>query len=42
MLKFCNIKENGATVEYALARLEIEIESAKKENIVAININQFL
>ena len=38
MLKFCNIKENGATVEYALARLEIEIESAKKENAVAIKV----
>ena len=31
MLRFINLKEDGYTVEYALAVLEIEIESAKRE-----------
>ena len=39
MLKFCNIKEDNATVEYALNKLEIEIESAKlEEDVKAIKV----
>ncbi len=38
MLKFLNLKEEGFTVEYALAVTEIEIESAKREGIVAIKV----
>ena len=38
MLKFLNLKEEGFTVEYALAITEIEIESAKREGIVAIKV----
>ena len=37
-MRCLNLKENGATVEYALAVLEIEIESAKKAGEVAIKI----
>jgi hypothetical protein len=38
MLKFVNIKEDSATVEYAINKLEIEIENAKNENITAIKV----
>lgn len=38
MLKFVNLKENECTVDYALAIIEIEIESAKREGIVAIKV----
>lgn len=38
MLRFLNLKEDGWTVEYALAILEIEIESAKREGIVAMKL----
>lgn len=37
MLRFVNLKE-GYSVEQAIAILEIEIENAKKEGIVAIKI----
>ena len=36
--KSINIKENNPTVELALALLEIEIEIAKREGIVAMKI----
>jgi len=38
MLRKINLKENNATVEYAIAVLEIEIESAKREGIKAMKI----
>ena len=38
MLRFINLKEDGYTVEYALAVLEIEIESAKREGICAMKL----
>lgn len=38
MLKFINLKENNATVDYALAVVEIEIECAKREGCVAIKV----
>ena len=37
-MRYLNLKENGATVEYAMAVLEIEIENAKKAGEVAIKI----
>lgn len=38
MLKFLNLKEEGFTVEYALAILGIEIEGAKREGICALKL----
>lgn len=38
MLKVINLKENNATVDYALAVMEIEIEGAKKEGIIALKV----
>ena len=38
MLRTINIKENSATVDYALAVVEIEIESAKREGLTAIKV----
>ncbi len=37
-MKCLNLKENGASVEYALAVLEIEVEGAKKSGDVAIKV----
>ena len=37
-MKYLNLKENGATVEYALAVLEIEIENAKRSGEIAIKV----
>ena len=37
-MRCINLKENGATVDYALAVLEIEIESAKKSGEIAIKV----
>ena len=38
MLKFLNLKDGLYSVESALATVEIEIEQAKKENIIAMKI----
>ena len=38
MLKTINLKENNATVDYALAVIEIEIEGAKKEGIITLKV----
>lgn len=38
MLKFLNLKQEGFTVEYALAVLEIEIEASKKEGVIALKV----
>lgn len=38
MLKFVNLKEDNYNVEYALAIIEIEIESAKREGCVCIKV----
>ena len=38
MLKCINLKENSATVDYALAVIEIEIEGAKREGVIAIKV----
>jgi len=38
MLKFIDLKDSIYSVEYALAIIEIEIESAKREDITAIKV----
>ncbi len=38
MLRLIDLKTEGYSVEYALAILEIEIESAKKEGLVALKV----
>ena len=38
MLRLINLKEGDSTVEYALAVVEIEIENAKREGIVALKV----
>ena len=38
MLKVMNLKENNATVDYALALVEIEIEASKIEGIIALKV----
>lgn len=38
MLRLINLKEEGFTVEYALAVLEIEIEGAKREGLYALKL----
>lgn len=38
MLKFVSLKQDGFTVEYSLAVVEIEIESAKREGCVAMKV----
>ena len=37
-MRCINLKENNATVDYALAVLEIEIESAKKSGEIALKL----
>ena len=37
-MKYLNLKENSATVDYALAILEIEVESAKKSGEKVIKV----
>lgn len=37
-MKCINLKENGATVDYALAVLEIEVEAMKKSGEVALKV----
>lgn len=38
MLRLINLKQDGYTVDYALKILEIEIEGAKREGLVAIKV----
>ena len=38
MLRLINLKENESTVDYALAIVEIEIENAKREGLIALKV----
>ena len=38
MLKFTNLKEGSPSVDYALAIVEMEIESGQKEDVTAIKV----
>lgn len=38
MLRLVNLKQDGFTVDYALKILEIEIENAKREGVVALKV----
>ena len=38
MLRLINLKEGGYTVDHAIKMVEIEIEQAKKEGIVALKV----